>query len=52
MDYIDAHNEDCAPFRWTKTADEILDKIREFGERTMQLHGDGGVSPVINDPAD
>jgi transposase len=39
MEYIEAHNDDCKPFNWTKTADEILDKIREFGERTAQVHG-------------
>src|SRR5262249_21371045 len=27
------------PFRWTKTADEILGKLRRFGTRTLQLHG-------------
>lgn len=39
FEYVEAHNEKKKPFRWTKTADEILDKIREFGERTIQLHG-------------
>lgn len=39
-EYIDAHNEDCRPFKWTKTADEILDKVREFGERTLAVHED------------
>ncbi len=29
-------------FKWTKTADEILDKVREFGERTLAVHGDDG----------
>ena len=41
-EYIDAHNEDCRPFQWTKTADEILDKVREFGERTLAVHEDDG----------
>jgi len=27
------------PFRWTKTANEILDKLRRFGTRTLQVHG-------------
>lgn len=39
-EYIDVHNEEGQPFTWTKTADEILDKIREFGERTLKVHGD------------
>lgn len=28
-DYIDAHNETPKPFRWTKTADQIFDKISD-----------------------
>ncbi len=52
MDYVEVHNDDCKPFQWTKTADEILDKIREFGERTLQVHGDARIPPVIIDPAD
>jgi transposase/transposase-like protein len=37
--YVQAHNENGKPFRWTKTADEILDKMRRFGLRTQMLHG-------------
>ena len=37
--YVNAHNEHGKPFRWTKTADEILDKMRRFGLRTQQVHG-------------
>jgi hypothetical protein len=37
--YVKAHNANGKPFRWTKTADEILDKIRRFGLRTQQVHG-------------
>ena len=37
--YVDAHNEHGTPFRWTTTADEILDKMRRFGLRTQQVHG-------------
>jgi transposase len=37
--YVDAHNENGKPFRWTKTADEILEKLRRFGIRTQQVHG-------------
>jgi hypothetical protein len=35
------HNEQGKPSVWTKTADEILDKVREFGERTFKVHDDG-----------
>ena len=37
--YVAAHNENGKPFRWTKTADEILDKMRRFGLRVQQVHG-------------
>ena len=38
LGYVAAHNENGKPFRWTKTADEILDKMRRFGLRTQQVH--------------
>jgi transposase len=37
--YVATHNEHGKPFRWTKSADEILDKLRRFGVRTQQVHG-------------
>ena len=37
--YVEAHNENGKPFRWVKTADQILDKLRRFGLRTQQVHG-------------
>jgi transposase len=36
--YVDAHNERGTPFRWVKTADEILDSMRRFGLRVQQVH--------------
>lgn len=36
--YVASHNERSKPFRWTKTADEILEKMRRFGLRTQQVH--------------
>lgn len=38
LDYVASHNDRNRPFRWTKTADEILDKMRRFGLRTQQVH--------------
>jgi transposase len=38
LEYIEAHNENGKPFKWTKTADEILEKMRRFGLRTQQVH--------------
>ncbi|MEO5569212.1 MAG: IS630 family transposase [Gemmatimonadaceae bacterium] len=37
--FVDAHNARRAPFIWTKTADEILEKMRRFGLRTQQVLG-------------
>ena len=37
--YVEAHNERRVPFKWVKTADEILDKMRRFGLRVQQVHG-------------
>src|ERR1700730_106095 len=34
--YIDVHNEKPKPFRWTKTADEILDTVARFCQRTLE----------------
>jgi hypothetical protein len=34
---VEAHNDRGAPFRWVKTADEILDSMRRFGLRV--IHG-------------
>jgi transposase len=39
LEYIDVHNEKGKPFKWTKTANEILDKVKRFGERTLRVHG-------------
>lgn len=38
--YVASHNENRKPFKWTKTADEILEKMRRFGLRTQQVHGE------------
>jgi transposase len=39
LEYVEAHNERKKPFKWTKTADEILDKMRRFGLRVQQACG-------------
>jgi transposase len=39
-DYLAAHNEAPKPFRWTKSADEILASIARFATRTVQAHPD------------
>jgi transposase len=34
--YIDCHNEQPQPFRWTKTADQILASVARFCQRTLE----------------
>ncbi len=31
--FLDAHNEDPKPYKWTKTADQILDSLRRYCEK-------------------
>jgi transposase len=35
--YIEAHNADPKPFRWTKSADDILAAIQRFCQRTVDV---------------
>jgi len=37
-DFIAANNEAPKPFRWTKSADDILAKIARFAQRTLTAH--------------
>lgn len=34
-EYIDVHNEDPKPFQWTRTADQILDSMARYAQRTL-----------------
>jgi len=36
-EFIDAHHADPKPFVWTKTADQILDSIARFAQRTLDF---------------
>lgn len=40
LEYVEVHNEEGKPFKWTKTADEILEKMRRFGIRTQKVHAE------------
>jgi len=40
LSYVEAHNEVGTPFKWTKTADQILESLKRFGQRTIQVHGE------------
>jgi len=39
LEYVAAHNEEGRPFKWVKTADEILETVKRFGLRTVRVHG-------------
>ena len=38
QDYLDAHNDNPKPFKWTKSADQILEAIARFAQRTLNAH--------------
>jgi transposase len=40
--YIDARNANPKPFRWTKSADDILRSIERFCRRTLDVHSEHG----------
>ncbi len=40
--YIETHNRDPHPFRWTKSADDILASIQRFCQRTLSVHTEVG----------
>ena len=40
--YIEAHNRNPAPFRWTKSADDILAAIQRFCQRTLNVQAKVG----------
>jgi len=37
-EYIDVHNETPRPFVWTRTANQILDSIARYAQRTLASH--------------
>lgn len=39
QEFIDANNDDPKPFKWTKTADQILDKVARFCGGVLDRHG-------------
>jgi transposase len=40
--FIDRHNDDPKPLRWTKSADDILASIERFCRRTLEIHAPVG----------
>jgi hypothetical protein len=39
--YVQVHNEERKPFKWRKTADEILGKMQRFGLLALRVHPEG-----------
>ncbi|MEW9853793.1 IS630 family transposase, partial [Novosphingobium sp. M1R2S20] len=40
--FIEAHNQNPKPYRWTKSADDILAAVRRFCQKTMRRTSDSG----------
>ena len=38
-EFIKNHNDNPKPFIWTKTAEQIISKVKRFAEKTMDIHG-------------
>ena len=38
VEYIETHNDAPTPFRWTKSADDIIASLARFGRRTLAAH--------------
>ena len=45
-EFLDAHNEAPKPFKWTKSADEILGSVAVFCYRTLEAHRENDDRPV------
>lgn len=43
-EFIEVTNNEPKPFRWTKSADDILASIARFAQRTLKAHGEPGTS--------
>jgi hypothetical protein len=39
LGYVERHNAEPRPFRWTRSADEILASVGRFCSRTLAVHG-------------
>lgn len=37
-EFLDAHNREPKPYVWTRTADDILETIARFAQRTLDVH--------------
>src|SRR6202521_2121010 len=46
-EFIEVHNEDPAPFVWTRTADQILASIARYAQRTLTAHSPGFITRTI-----
>jgi transposase len=46
QDFLDAHNSNPTPFRWTKTADDILTKLARSCAATLRIHSQGITVPT------
>jgi len=40
MSFIEKHNKQPAPYIWTKSANDILEKVKRGREKLDKLHSD------------
>ncbi len=45
-EFIEVHNENPKPFVWTRTADQILDRMARYACRTLASHPSGITSRI------
>ena len=38
LGYLERHNAEPSPFRWSKSADDILASVTRFCSRTLAVH--------------
>src|SRR6516165_10149688 len=46
-EFLEAHNREPRPFKWTKTADQILGSIARFAHRTVETHAPSLIKRTI-----
>lgn len=49
QEFLDAHNDDPKPFKWTKTADQILARVAAHCYRTLEAHADEAIATKAAD---
>jgi transposase len=51
-DFVEAHNDEPRPFRWTKTAEQILERTARYCGSVLAAHADGTNDPRTSGTGD